>query len=184
MNLWGLNGGLTNLFGRNNGGVGLSGALTPAMTGSSAGSVAGSSIGGGLNGKGTLPSPGGFSTDIKGVPLSNYDEDTPVTVMLDESGKGRSLLEDNSDTAARMRTSSAAIKNYKEGDSTTKVPYENVFRKGERLHAEEAARNEAMKRTMSALQSLTKKDEGSGSAPVVIYALRPYSGQLSFLGRR
>ena len=69
MNLWGLNGGLVNLFGKNNGGSGLSGALIPLMSGTSAGSINGSAIGGGLNGKGSLPSTNGSSMQLFNMPL-------------------------------------------------------------------------------------------------------------------
>lgn len=73
MNLWGLNGGLVNLFGRSNGGNGLSGALVPMMSGAPSGSINGSAVGGGLNGKGSLPSASdssrGSSMQIFNLPL-------------------------------------------------------------------------------------------------------------------
>ena len=80
MNFWGFNGGLTNLFGRENGGTGVSGSLTPLMSDSPAGTVNDASIGGGLNAKGTLPSvEGGSTVDAKPGDTTNVMNNNKVT---------------------------------------------------------------------------------------------------------
>lgn len=80
MNFWGFNGGFTNLFGRENGGTGVSGSLTPLMSESPAASVNDASIGGGLNGKGTLPSvEGGSTVDAKPGDTTNVMNNNKVT---------------------------------------------------------------------------------------------------------
>lgn len=99
MNLFGLNGGYTNFFGRANGGSGVSGSLVPAMAGTTAGSINGSSIGGGLNAKGSLP-----SVDVSGL----YPTEPVVEDLRPLDVPGSAL---DPDTQKRMATSKAAIAN-------------------------------------------------------------------------
>lgn len=98
MNLFGLNGGLTNLFGRENGGTGVSGALTPLMSDSAAGSVNGSSVGGGLNGKGSLPSGGpilmnGSWQFMDGQGAKKAGETIKALIPLTRSGNSASNMQ-------------------------------------------------------------------------------------------